>query len=151
MDAEVDEAAPVFDAQADPAPAATSVATDGATPPTSAPQRESSTLASGQFVSLDRGSAGTAAVLGDGSPQRFLRLTGFATENGPDVNVYLTTTPPDGEESTFDDEYVDLGDLKGNVGDQNYEIPADVDLDRFHTVVVWCVRFDSAVGAARLA
>ena len=151
MDDEVDESAPVFDSQREPAPTATSEPGDASPAPTTAPEPVITTLAAGDFVSLDHGTSGHAAVLGDGSPQRFLRLTGFATDNGPDVNVYLTTTPPDGEESTFDDDYVDLGDLKGNVGDQNYEIPADVDLDRFHTVVVWCVRFDSAFGAAQLA
>jgi hypothetical protein len=151
VDDEVDEAAPVFDSQAEPAPSTTvpaeATAEDVATPPP--PTIEA--LAAGSFVSLDHGTSGDATVLGDGSPQRFLRLTGFATDNGPDVNVYLSTTPPDGEESTFDDEFVDLGDLRGNVGDQNYEIPSGVDLERFHTVVIWCVRFDSAFGAARLA
>ena len=152
VDDEVDEAAPVFDSGAEAGAPATTVA-DGREPasPTTRPQPVVTTLASGEFVSLDHGTSGHAAVLGDGSPQRFLRITDFATDNGPDVNVYLTTTPPDGEESTFDDEYVDLGDLRGNVGDQNYEIPADLDLDRFHTVVIWCVRFDSAFGAAQLA
>jgi hypothetical protein len=151
MDDEVDEAAPVFDSQVEAEPTATTAAPDDGVspPPTTVPVIE--TLASGRFVSLDHGTEGNATVLGDGSPQRFLRITDFATENGPDVNVYLTTTPPEGEESTFDDDYVDLGDLKGNVGDQNYEIPADVDLGRFHTVVIWCQRFDSAFGAARLA
>ncbi len=162
VDDEVDEAAPVFDSGAevvepadtdeepsageeDPPPSA------GGEDRTPAGEPEVRTLASGDFVSLDHGTSGHAAVLGDGSPQRFLRLTDFATDNGPDVNVYLTTTPPDGEESTFDDQFVDLGDMTGNVGDQNYEIPADVDLARFHTVVIWCVRFDSAFGAAQLA
>jgi Electron transfer DM13 len=155
VDDEVDEAAPVFDSQAEAEPSATTTGASagaGAGPtPTTAPAPVIETLASGQFVSLDHGTSGDAVVLGDGSPQRFLRITDFSTENGPDVNVYLTTTPPDGEESTFDDDFVDLGDLRGNVGDQNYEIPTDVDLERFHTVVIWCVRFDSAFGAAQLA
>jgi hypothetical protein len=150
VDEEVDDAAPVFDSQADAAPGTTATPDPGA-PPTTRPQPVVETLAAGTFVSLDHDTSGAATVLGDGSPQRFLRLTDFATDNGPDVNVYLTTTPPDGEESTFDEDFVDLGDLRGNVGDQNYEIPTDVDLGRFHTVVIWCVRFDSAFGAARLA
>ena len=48
-------------------------------------------------------------------------------------------------------EFVDLGDLKGNIGEQNYEIPPDVDLERFDTVVIWCVRFGVAFAAADLA
>jgi hypothetical protein len=54
-------------------------------------------------------------------------------------------------EAAFDDDYLNLGRLKGNQGDQNHELPADVDLARFRSVVVWCDRFDSAFGAADLA
>ncbi|MCB1018203.1 MAG: DM13 domain-containing protein, partial [Acidimicrobiales bacterium] len=74
-----------------------------------------------------------------------------ATDNGPDLNVYLSTAPADADEGAFDDDFVDLGDLQGNIGDQNYEVPADVDLDRYQTVVIWCVRFGVAFGAATLA
>ena len=53
----------------------------------------------------------------------------------------------------FDDEtgdFVDLGDLKGNIGDQNYELPADLDLDRYDFVDIWCVRFGVSFGSASL-
>ncbi len=109
------------------------------------------TLVQGSFIPRDHRGEGTALVLGDGSSQRFLRFENFATDNGPDLNVYLTTTDAAGEESTFDDDFVDLGNLKGNIGEQNYEIPPDVDLSVYNTVVVWCVRFDSAFTAADLA
>ena len=90
-------------------------------------------------------------MLSDGSDQRFLRFEDFATDNGPDLNVYLSTAPPDAPAGDFDDDFVDLGDLKGNIGSQNYEIPADVDLDRYRSVVIWCVRFGVAFGAAELS
>jgi hypothetical protein len=45
---------------------------------------------------------------------------------------------------------VDLGDLRGNIGRQNYEIPDDVDLDAYDTVVIWCERFTTSFGAADL-
>ncbi len=118
---------------------------------TSPPVAQIATLAQGSFISRDHRGEGTALVLGDGSTQRFLRFENFATDNGPDLNVYLTTTDAAGEESTFDDDFVDLGNLTGNVGDQNYEIPTGVDLSIYNTVVVWCVRFDSAFTAADLA
>ena len=51
----------------------------------------------------------------------------------------------------FLNDWIDLGDLKGNVGAQNYEIPPSVDLDRYSTVLVWCVRFSVAFGSAGLA
>ncbi|HYN31091.1 MAG TPA: DM13 domain-containing protein, partial [Ilumatobacteraceae bacterium] len=57
---------------------------------------------------------------------------------------------PDASVDQLGADFVDLGDLKGNVGPQNYEIPPDVDLDRYSTVVVWCVRFGVAFGSADL-
>ncbi len=96
---------------------------------------------------------GVAKILNDGSEQRFLRFEEFATDNGPDLNVYLTTADSDADAGDFgaDGQFVDLGDLKGNVGEQNYEIPAEVDLNEFDTVVIWCVRFGVAFAAADLA
>ena len=150
VDDEVDEAGPAFDsgATAGPTPDAASDPGGAAEPPDDAPTVQ--TVATGQFISRDHATEGTATVLTDGSPQRFLRFTEFATDNGPDVNVYLSTSAPDGDSGAFDDDFVDLGDLSGNVGDQNYEIPEDVDLSRYRTVVLWCVRFGVPFGAAGL-
>lgn len=106
--------------------------------------------AAGTFIDRSHPAVGVAEVLGDGTGQRFLRFEDFATDNGPDLNVYLSTADPDAPAGEFDDEFIDLGDLKGNIGPQNYEIPADVDLSRFKTVVIWCVRFGVAFGAAEL-
>jgi hypothetical protein len=109
-------------------------------------------LATGSFA--PRGGydgEGTATVydLGDGS--RTLRFEDFATSNGPDLFVYLSTAPagtPD--DADFDREFVNLGDLTGNVGAQNYDVPADVDLDDYESVVIWCRRFAVAFAAADL-
>ena len=109
------------------------------------------TVAMGSFIDRSHPTTGTALVLGDGSGQRFLRFEGFETDNGPDLNVYLSTAPPDAPADDFDEDFVDLGDLKGNIGDQNYEIPAGVDLAKYQTVVIWCVRFSVAFGAAPLS
>ena len=106
--------------------------------------------ATGSFVDRSHPTQGSAMVLGDGSGQRFLRFEDFRTDNGPDLNVYLSTAPPDAPAGDFDDDFVDLGDLKGNVGAQNYEIPAELDLDRYSTVAIWCVRFGVVFGAAEL-
>ncbi len=107
--------------------------------------------ASGSFVSRSHPTEGSARVLGDGSGRRFLRLEDFRTDNGPDLNVYLSAAPPDAPAGAFDDDFVDLGDLKGNVGAQNYEIPVGLDLDRYSTVTIWCVRFSVVFGAAALS
>lgn len=107
-------------------------------------------LGSGEFVARSHPGSGVAQVLNDGTAQRFLRFEDFETDNGPDLNVYLSAAPPDADASQFDDDFVDLGDLKGNIGSQNYEIPEDVDLERYSTVVVWCVRFGVAFTVADL-
>lgn len=100
----------------------------------------------GEFSGLGRYDAeGVATVLGDGSGQRFLRFEQFATDNGPDLNVYLVNSSVEGTTDV-----IDLGDLSGNIGDQNYEIPPEVDLDVYDTVVIWCVRFSAPFGEALL-
>ncbi len=109
------------------------------------PQPEIVTEYSGSFTSGAHPTSGTAVVLGNGTNQRFLRFEAFETDNGPDLNVYLVNS------STGDvSDYVDLGDLKGNIGEQNYEIPDQVDLDVYDQVVIWCVRFGVGFGDAEL-
>ena len=119
---------------------------------TVAPEPQVVTLAEGSFIPRGRYSGeGQAVVLNDGSEQRFLRFENFSTDNGPDLRVYLSTSDANGDSGAFDDDFVDLGVLKGNIGDQNYEIPVGVDLSVYDTVVVWCVRFSSPFTAADLA
>ena len=111
------------------------------------------TLAEGQFIDRSHIGEGTAVVLTDGSEERFLRFEDdFAIDNGPDLNVYLVAgADADGDAGLFDDDFIDLGDLTGNIGSQNYAIPTDVDLEIYDTVVIWCVRFGVAFNAADLA
>jgi Electron transfer DM13 len=103
------------------------------------------------FVSLDHGTSGRLVLLEGEGGQRFVRFEDLDTSNGPDLKVYLSTNPVDGPEQAFDDDYLDLGRLQGNIGSQNYELPSDADLTRFRSVVIWCDRFNSAFGAAPLA
>ncbi len=112
---------------------------------------EPTALRTGSFVDRSHPASGTATVYDIGDGTRVLRFEDLATDNGPDLFVYLSTAPPDAPEGEFDVDFVNLGRLKGNVGDQNYVIPADVDLDRYTTVAIWCDRFDVVFGAAPLA
>lgn len=107
-------------------------------------------IVTGTFVDRDHPTSGTAKViqLGDGS--LVLRLEDFATDNGPALQVYLSTASTDAGHGDFDDDFVHLGALKGNIGNQNYDIPAGTDLDRYTTVVIWCDPFNVAFGAAAL-
>ena len=108
-------------------------------------------LVSGTFESRNRYTVtGGAAVfeLADGS--RTLRLEPFESTNGPDLYVYLTAADHADSDDQLDADFVDLGDLRGNVGNQNYDIPSEVDLAVYDTVVIWCRRFTTSFGAADL-
>ncbi len=140
-----------------PAPRVTEPATTPAPPPQPQPPAtepvepvEPVELRSGSFISRDHGTTGRVRVLELADGSRILRLEELATDNGPDVYVYLSTTPADGPEGDFDDTYLSLGRLQGNLGSQNYTLPGDADLSAFTSVVLWCDRFDSAFGAADL-
>jgi hypothetical protein len=109
-------------------------------------------LSSGGFESRNRYTVtGEATIyeLEDGS--RTLRLEPFESTNGPDLYVYLTTAGHTDDDAALAADFVDLGDLRGNIGSQNYQIPDNVDLDAYDTVVIWCERFAVAFGAADLA
>ena len=101
---------------------------------------------SGSFSSLAHSTTGKALVRTSGR-ERFLRLEDFETSNGPDVRVYLSA----GGEDAYGKDFVDLGGLKGNKGNQNYVIPDGTDLEKYDTAVIWCRRFTVAFGAAELA
>jgi hypothetical protein len=108
-------------------------------------------VVTGQFRDADdlhRGS-GTATIyeLEDGS--RVLRFEEFEVTNGPDLHVYLVPAENTGDEVSVDG-YVDLGELKGNIGDQNYEIPAEADVSEFQSVVIWCEPFAVVFSVASL-
>ncbi len=120
-----------------------------------AEQSEPTTLATGEFISHEHGTAGTVRILELVDGSRVLRIEDLDTDNGPDLKVWLTDAPViDGPSGWFvfdDGDYVDLGSLKGNKGSQNYAIPADVDLSELTSVTIWCDRFNVSFGAAELA
>jgi hypothetical protein len=108
-------------------------------------------LAAGSFAGRnDYDVTGTATYyeLPDGS--RTLRLEDFVSDNGPDLYVYLTSADGSDPDAVIDEDIVDLGVLTGNIGNQNYAIPDDVDLERYDTVVIWCLRFTAGFGTADL-
>jgi hypothetical protein len=108
-------------------------------------------LVSGRFKSVAHETRGSATVyrLVDGN--RVLRLTEFATSNGPDVRVYLVAAPDAADNETVKKAgFVELGKLKGTDGDQNYEVPADLDLGKYRAVTIWCRRFGVNFGTAPL-
>jgi electron transfer DM13 len=105
-------------------------------------------LGSGTFVAHEHSTTGKALVIQGVDGARTLRLEDLKTSNGPDLRVYLSSAAPDAGWHAFDDDYVELGKLKGNIGSQNYDISPNVDLARYSTAVVWCKRFSVSFGAA---
>jgi hypothetical protein len=108
------------------------------------------TLTVGTFRSYEHSTSGRARVIATAEGRRYVRFEGFETSNGPALKVYLSAAPATGPGDGFDDRFVDLGDLKGNIGSQNYAIPAGVRLERYRSVVVWCRRFSVPFAAAPL-
>jgi hypothetical protein len=96
--------------------------------------------------------SGRATVYATPSGGRYLRLTDFSTSNGPDVHVLLVR----GDENLGQEivkgqlDGVELGSLKGNQGDQNYDLPAFIDLQKYNAAVIYCERFHAVFGVARL-
>jgi len=109
-------------------------------------------LASGKFHSGAHPTSGNATVyqLADGT--RVLRFTDFKTSNGPDVHIYLVAADDATDnESVTKAGFIDLGSIKGNIGDQNYTLGSDTDLSKYRAVSVWCKRFSVNFGAAPLS
>ncbi|WP_329316764.1 MULTISPECIES: DM13 domain-containing protein [unclassified Streptomyces] len=112
------------------------------------------TVAAGVLISHEHSTTGTAKLvrLPDGS--HTLRLENLETSNGPDLRVWLSDAPVkegvDGWRVFADGKHVSLGKLKGNKGDQNYTVPAEVNIADYSSVTIWCDRFDVSFGAAPL-
>jgi hypothetical protein len=129
------------------------VNTSAMTPPSDQVGRvEPVKLATGQFHSNAHETKGIATIYRLDNGRLALRLTQFSTSNGPDVRVYLVAAADVNDEAVAKRAgVVDLGPMKGNVGDQNYELPAGVDLTNYRAVSIWCRRFSVNFGAAPLS
>lgn len=138
---------------ADELPPAAGVPT--ASPTASALPEGPRVLATGSFTSHEHATSGTASIVEHPDGSRVLVLEGLDTSNGPDLHVWLSAADvvegTDGWYTAGSAAYLDLGPLRGNLGDQVYEIPADADLSGIRSVEIWCVRFAVSFGAAQLA
>ncbi len=108
-------------------------------------------LVTGRFHTNAHETKGLASIYRLPDGKRVLRLTEFATSNGPDVRVYLVAAGDVQDDATVKKAgFVDLGSMKGNVGDQNYDVPADLDLSKYRAATIWCRRFGVNFGTAPL-
>jgi hypothetical protein len=111
----------------------------------------STVLAHGTFRSVAHDTTGEATVYRLDDGQRLLRLTDFATSNGPDVRIVLVAAADAMDSASVKQAAtIELGPLKGNRGDQNYLLPAGVDLEQYRAVAIWCHRFSVNFGTAPL-
>ena len=110
-------------------------------------------LYTGRFEGKAHPTRGRATLYKGPDAKYYLRLTDFSTSNGPDVHVLLARdTDRDLQQQivTGNFDSVELGGLKGNQGDQNYDVPLTADLTKCSAVVIYCVRFHVIFGLARL-
>ena len=111
-------------------------------------------LAGGSLISHEHDTSGTAELIQLADGHRVLALKELHTSDGPALHVWLTDAPVLAGSAgwhVFDDgRQLDLGDLKGNVGNQLYRIPDDADLQNYSSVSIWCERFSVSFGAAEL-
>ncbi len=110
-------------------------------------------LQSGSFITIDpvHGAEGTATIYELPEGNRVLRFENFTSTNGPELHVILSKEVPTSTFAGVGDDMIDLGLLKGNVGNQNYEIPDDVDLDEYQSIVIYCVPFGVTFSSAELS
>lgn len=161
VDVRVDEQLPIVasaPAQAEPtpptpltsAPGTASTATPTPTPTPAGPVQ----LAMGTLISHEHTTTGTVRIIQQADGARVLTLENLDTSNGPDVHVWLSAAHVvEGTAGWFtagSADYYDLGLIKGNQGNQVYQIPAEVDLSKYPAVDLWCVQFSVSFGAAEL-
>lgn len=95
---------------------------------------------------------GRAQILRSGAGTALVRLTEFTVTNGPDLKVWLVKADdPQSSGDVKQSEWVSLGPLKGNKGDQTYIIPSGTDVDAYGSVVIWCEQFGVLFSSAPLS
>jgi hypothetical protein len=133
-----------------PTPSVSYASPDAAGTVTNPPAVTNVLLATGKFRSYEHPTSGTASLIHLPDGGRIIRLTDFETDNGPDVKVWVSKATAGQAGDARDFAYVDLGDMKGNVGNQNYELPAAAKGETWNSVIIWCDRFSVPFGAAPL-
>jgi Electron transfer DM13 len=105
-------------------------------------------LRAGRFESVAHIATGRAQEIRLADGGRVLTLTDFEVDNGPDLRVYLVAGRATSEDQV--DDFIDLGALKGNKGNQQYTLPARARGTRYDTAVIWCRAFSVLFARAPL-
>jgi len=106
----------------------------------------------GLFKRADEKHQGSGEVFLYQNPDKsyFVRFENFNVTNGPDLVVYLTKHANPIKKSDVEEGFVKLAKLKGNIGNQNYTIPKELDISEFKSVVIWCELFGVLFSPAAL-
>lgn len=109
-------------------------------------------LSSGSFITIDpvHGAEGSATIYELPEGNRVLRFEDFMSTNGPQLHVILSKDVPTSTFAGVGDAMIDLGPLKGNIGNQNYDIPDSIDLSEYKSIVIYCVPFKVVFSSAEL-
>ena len=108
-------------------------------------------IESGVFYGIAHPTGGTATIYRMEDGGLMLRFMNFRTSNGPNVHVYLVAADDAKDSQTVQAAgFIDLGPIKGNIGDQNYALGSGVDLSKYRAVSIWCQRFSVNFGVAPL-
>jgi len=110
-------------------------------------------LFTGRLEGKAHETSGCATIYKSPDGKKYLRLTDFLTSNGPEVHVLLARGgDEDLKKNIVKDrlDSVELGLLKANQGDQNYDLTEPVDLNKYNAVVIYCNRFHAVFGVAAL-
>lgn len=106
-------------------------------------------LSTSEWISIGHPGTGTVLVYRQPDGSHVVRFEDLEVSNGPDLLVILSASPLVDDRAAYSEvEYLSLGDLKGNKGNQNYLVPAEVNLDDYQTVAIWCRRFNYTFNAA---
>lgn len=148
---EVNETLPVATASVAPSSASSTAAdTSSETEKIAAP----AVLAKGDFISHEHTTTGKVSIVKDEAGKYKLALENLDTTNGPDVHVWVSAGEVveglAGFKSAENFEKIDLGVIKGNKGNQVYDLPDDFDISKWKSIDLWCDQFDVSFGAAPL-
>ena len=111
------------------------------------PENQTNNMLAGNLIDAGDGfhmASGQVKVLQIPDGTQILRVENLDVTNGPDLYVYLAT-------DTTAKDFVSLGRLKGNMGNQNYPIPENIDFEKYNKVLIWCQAFSTLFGSSKLS